>query len=377
MTKDNNFLQEKSDGISANRSAGNNEIQISVDLPHENFGIREVDHHSDLRANLNRNIINIEESTLNPEFLPLELEKYQNENSSISKIQESGSDESEASEPDQGIGNHNCILALTTIEISCDTFVACIGNNDGWEFVTVNSREENTRQPGSLENSNFGDQSGSSPSAHFKHPMRVESTPHEDSNFSKPDGGNTPPSNDLVKIPEDILRGSKRKHGQWLLETLRSDKPILEYRRSLIKRAHYGMITTKYCGGIPTGFCVPMAGEYEEIDKSERQKQNRYKVSYRNHKYFIGLSEYRKGCHVGSFINTPLRTCVRGDKHYLKELTNRSTSQDLTKSNFRLVDNGDYPHAVCIRAVPEGEGTELLNGYSRSHPIEKNRQRRN
>jgi len=122
-----------------------------------------------------------------------------------------------------------------------------------------------------------------------------------------------------------------------------------------------------------------MAGEYEEIDKSERQKQNRYTVSYRNHpgKYFIGLSECRKGCHEGSFINTPLRTCVRGDKHYLKELTNRSTTQDLTKSNSQLVDNGDYPYAVCIREVPEGERTELLNGYSSSHPIEKNRQRRN
>jgi len=43
------------------------------------------------------------------------------------------------------------------------------------------------------------------------------------------------------------------------------------------------MIATKYFGGIPTGFCVQMAGEYEEIDKSKRQKQNRYKVSYRNH----------------------------------------------------------------------------------------------
>ena len=214
LATDINFLQEKLDGISANRSAGKNEIQISVNLPHENFGIREVDHHSDLRANMNCNIINIEESTLNPEFPPLELEKYQNENSSISKIQESGSDESEASEPDQGIGNHNSILALTPIEIYRDTF-ACIGNNDGREFVTVNSREENTRQTSSLENSNFGDQSGSSPSAHFKHDMRADSTPPNESYISKRDRGNTPPKQ---CSRQDTRRYTE--HGQWLLENL-------------------------------------------------------------------------------------------------------------------------------------------------------------
>ena len=90
--------------------------------------------------------------------------------------------------------------------------------------------------------------------------MRPDSTPHDDSNVSKRDGGNTPPSNDLVKISEDILRGSKRKRGQWLLKNLQSDKPILEYRKSLIERAHYGMITTKYCGGIPNRFLCSYGG---------------------------------------------------------------------------------------------------------------------
>ena len=106
------------------------------------------------------------------------------------------------------------VLALTPIEISRDT-LTCIGNNDGWEFVTVNPREVNARQPSSLENPNFGDQPGSSPSAHFKHDMRVDAIPYEDSNFSEREGGNNPPSNDLVNIPEDILRGSKRKHAMY------------------------------------------------------------------------------------------------------------------------------------------------------------------
>ena len=48
LATDINFLLKRIDEI----SAGNIEIQILVDPSHENFGIREVDNHGDLRANL-------------------------------------------------------------------------------------------------------------------------------------------------------------------------------------------------------------------------------------------------------------------------------------------------------------------------------------
>ena len=120
-----------------------------------------------------------------------------------------------------------------------------------------------------------------------------------------------------------------------------------------------------------------MEGDYEEINDTKRQDQNRYKVAYRNHpgKYFLGAFKYQRGGHVGSFINVPIQSCKYGDRNYLRELTQAATEQDLTRGNFQLVDNGDYPHAISEIAIPAGEGTELLNCYSCSHPKYKHNPR--
>ena len=104
----------------------------------------------------------------------------------------------------------------------------------------------------------------------------------------------------------------------------------------MIENARYDIVTTRYRGGIPKGFAVPMEGEDEEINHSKRQDQNRYEVAYRNHlgKYFIGASKYQKDRHVGSFINAPIQSCKYGDRNYLRDLRQAATKQDLTRGNF-------------------------------------------
>ena len=127
-------------------------------------------------------------------------------------------------------------LACATISI-LSTNSAAEESYDHRTFVTENLELKIAQHLSALLNSNLGDTFGLDPPKSSNQDISATQTSSANLISSGNDHSTTPHNSDLLRIPKKVLRGTKRKHGEWLLTNLESDKPFSEYRGSLIKKA--------------------------------------------------------------------------------------------------------------------------------------------
>ena len=258
-------LQIHADEIAIHSSTSNTEFRNFQALAPEKFITSENDRDEEVSTG-KYNIFNAySESTFNFQIHSLFVEEIHFENLCATNIDQNISTISSVPPTNLSAENHHMTLACATASI-LSTNSAAEERYDHRTLVTEILELQIAQHPSALLNSNFEDTLlGLDSPTSSKQDISATPTSYPDLISSDSDYTTTPHDSDFIRIPQEVFRGSKRKHGEWLLNNLQSDKPILEYRRSLIKNARHGIVTTRHCGGIPKGFAVPMEEDYEEI----------------------------------------------------------------------------------------------------------------
>jgi len=205
-----NALQIHAAETGIHSSTSKTEFQNFQAITPENFITSENDRDKEVSAG-EYNIFNAHsESTFNFQIHSLFVEEIHFETLCATNIDQNISTIFSAPPADLSVENHHRTLACDTASI-LSTNSAAEESYDYRTLVTENLEHQIAQHPSALLNSNFGDTLGLEPPTSSEQDISTTQTSNADLISSESDYTTNPHNSDFVCIPQEVLRGSKRK----------------------------------------------------------------------------------------------------------------------------------------------------------------------